>query len=114
MIVIDKNNNGTFTISLWDKIYPLYIDDDYDFNFNHELTHEELDVTYTDTSTHKERYSLFNYLSSTFANATSGFWTYKIEYHGDLVATGRMYLKTDLEPAIQYDGYNDTAIVYEK
>jgi len=98
---------------LWDKI-PAYIDDVYDFKFVNDLTHEEIDVTYIDISTHKERYSLFDYITSTYTNATSGFYTYKIEYHGDLIATGRMYLMTTTTAPIQYDGYDDTAIVYQK
>jgi len=113
MIVIDKNNNGSFTISLWDKI-TLYVNDEYDFVFHNELTHEELSLTFTDVSTHKERYSLFNYLSSQFTTATSGFWKYNVEYNGDLIATGRMYLTTTMDQPIQYDGYDDTAIVYQK
>lgn len=114
MIAIEQNVNGKFAIALADKI-PAYIDDDYDFVFLNDTTKESLSKTFTDVSSHKERYSEFDYLDSDFSNENTGFFTYQIYYHGDLIATGKMLLFNNLPTDIQqYNGYNGEAVVYEK
>jgi hypothetical protein len=114
MIPIEKNASGKFVIALSDKI-PAYIDDDYEFIFNNDTTKESITLNLNDVSIHKERYSEFDYDINDFQNANTGFYTYKIYYHSDLIATGKMLLFENLPSDItQYSGYNGEAIVYEK
>lgn len=109
MITIEKAENSTIYITLFDKRETssnVYI-----FLFQHEVTKEEVTLTLTDVSDFKSRYSKFAISSASFNNGTVGFWRYFVTQTGsggNIIATGKMELTaTNLASidVVRYNGY---------
>jgi hypothetical protein len=113
MIQIDKGQVGFFDVAIFDK-YSTFVSNQFDFEFENEVTGEVVQLTLTDTSTSFSRYSRFFYTINDFANNTSGFYRYKIIHDNVEIAQGRMYLYVNPQVTQSYDGYDKTTYVYDK
>lgn len=113
MIVIEKDGNGFFDLTLFDKSMSI-VGVLYDFIFVNDTTREELEFTLTDISDFPERFSRFEYVDTMFQDSTPGFWKYKVKNDDVEIAFGRMILSTTPGSFIQYDGKDNSVYVYSK
>ena len=103
-------------MSLQDK--RLTSSDSYIILFVNEVTNEQVNLTLTDVSSFKSRYSKFQVLNTSFDTETIGFWRYYVTQAGSgatIIATGKFELVdanlSDTE-VIRYTGYNGSYKTY--
>ena len=103
-------------MSLQDK--RLTSSNSYIILFVNEVTNEQVNLTLTDVSSFKSRYSKFQVLNTSFDTETIGFWRYYVTQAGSgatIIATGKFELVdanlSDTE-VIRYTGYNGSYKTY--